>query len=297
MAAVVRLFLQSVACHERAGLLDLPVDGAHLGGLHARQGADPVGSELEKLVQVPAMGVSLTNSSIWMQSVLGLSPVTAGLVALPMSGASFVVSASLRRVMHRLRPERVIGSGILLIGRGDLLGFVLVRAWASWLALLPGFLVVGLGVGMATPSLNSTGNGSAASAAVCRAVPSAPRGRWASRSASRCRAACSPWARNTPSLADTSSPRPRSRTTSPVRVAPTCCAHCTQAHVTFSPRPSTWAVANGIALLLAIAGLVGVAGAVVSSCSLSAPRPRPPKRGQSPSWPSSVRACTSGTLT
>lgn len=45
--------------------------------------------------------VSLTYSSIWMQSVLGLTPVTAGLVALPISGASFVVSAVLGRVMHQ----------------------------------------------------------------------------------------------------------------------------------------------------------------------------------------------------
>jgi len=101
--------------------------------------------------------VSLTYSSIWMQSVLGLSPVTTGLVALPMSAASFAVSASLGRVMHRLRPGRVIGGGLLLIGVGDLLGFALVHAWASWPALLPGFLVVGLGIGLATPPLSSTG--------------------------------------------------------------------------------------------------------------------------------------------
>ncbi|KAB8187292.1 hypothetical protein FH610_005110 [Microbispora catharanthi] len=50
--------------------------------------------------------VSLTYSSIWMQSVLGLSPVTAGLVALPMPGAAFVVSVSFGRVMHRLPPGR-----------------------------------------------------------------------------------------------------------------------------------------------------------------------------------------------
>jgi len=83
--------------------------------------------------------------------------VTTGLVALPMSAASFAVSASLGRVMHRLRPGRVIGGGLLLIGVGDLLGFALVHAWASWPALLPGFLVVGLGIGLATPPLSSAG--------------------------------------------------------------------------------------------------------------------------------------------
>lgn len=76
--------------------------------------------------------VSLTYSSIWMQSVLRLTPVTAGLVALPMSGAAFAASALLGRVMHRLRPGNVIAGGILLVGVGDLLGFALVHAWASW---------------------------------------------------------------------------------------------------------------------------------------------------------------------
>lgn len=101
--------------------------------------------------------VSLTYSSIWMQSVLALSPVTAGLVALPMSGAAFVVSAGLGRVMHRLRAGRVIGGGLLLVGAGDLLGSALVHVWASWPAMLPAFFVVGLGVGLATPPLSSTG--------------------------------------------------------------------------------------------------------------------------------------------
>jgi hypothetical protein len=51
----------------------------------------------------------------------------------------------------------VISGGILLIGLGDLLGFVLVRSWGSWQAMLPAFLVVGLWVGLAAPLLSSTG--------------------------------------------------------------------------------------------------------------------------------------------
>ncbi|MDV7217997.1 MFS transporter [Streptomyces prunicolor] len=101
--------------------------------------------------------VSFAYTSIWMQSVLRLSPVTAGLVSLPMSVAAFVVSASLGRAMHRWRPGRVISGGILLIGVGDLLAAALVDAWPSWPALLPGFLVVGLGVGFAAPPLSATG--------------------------------------------------------------------------------------------------------------------------------------------
>jgi EmrB/QacA subfamily drug resistance transporter len=101
--------------------------------------------------------VSFAYTSIWLQSVLGLTPVTAGLVGLPMSVAAFAVSAWLGRRMHRLRARYVIGAGILLIGVGDLLGAVLVHRSASWPALLPGFFVVGVGVGAATPPQNATG--------------------------------------------------------------------------------------------------------------------------------------------
>jgi predicted MFS family arabinose efflux permease len=101
--------------------------------------------------------VSFAYTSIWMQSVLGLTPITAGIVGLPMSAAAFAVSATLGRMMHRLRARNVISVGILLIGIGDLLGAVLVHESASWPALLPGFFVVGIGVGTATPPLNATG--------------------------------------------------------------------------------------------------------------------------------------------
>ena len=60
-----------------------------------------------------AVYVSFVYTSIWMQSILHLSPVTAGLVTLPMSVAAFVVSAALGPHMTRLRPDWVIG------GRAD----------------------------------------------------------------------------------------------------------------------------------------------------------------------------------
>jgi hypothetical protein len=55
----------------------------------------------------------------------------------------------------------VIGIGVLFIGAGGLIGASLTHGTATWTALIPGFLVVGIGVGLATPTL-----GSAAQAAV-----------------------------------------------------------------------------------------------------------------------------------
>ncbi|MDQ6851210.1 MAG: MFS transporter [Actinomycetota bacterium] len=96
-----------------------------------------------------------TYTSIWLQSVLGLSPIEAGLVGLPLSVASFVVSAGIGRFLHNSAPGPIIGGGLLLIGVGGMVGAVLVHGAASWPQLLPGLLVTGIGVGLATPTLSS----------------------------------------------------------------------------------------------------------------------------------------------
>ncbi len=98
----------------------------------------------------------LPYSSLWLQSVLGLSPVRAGLEgAAPLSLAAFVISALIGRFLHGPSPRWIIGGGLLLIGAGAL---VQARAGADagGLVLLPGLIVAGAGVGLATPTLVST---------------------------------------------------------------------------------------------------------------------------------------------
>jgi EmrB/QacA subfamily drug resistance transporter len=97
-----------------------------------------------------------TYTSIWLQSVLGLSPIDAGLTGLPLSVAAFAVSASIGRFLHGARPGPIIGGGLVLIGSGAIVSALLVHGSASWPALLPGFLIVGVGVGLAMPTLSSS---------------------------------------------------------------------------------------------------------------------------------------------
>jgi EmrB/QacA subfamily drug resistance transporter len=99
---------------------------------------------------------AFTYTSIWLQSVLGLSPIEAGLTGLPLSVAAFIVSAAIGRFLHGSRSGPIIGGGMLLIGAGDVLGAIFVHGDASWPALIPGFVVMGVGVGLATPTLGST---------------------------------------------------------------------------------------------------------------------------------------------
>ncbi|MEJ2860234.1 DHA2 family efflux MFS transporter permease subunit [Actinomycetospora flava] len=92
--------------------------------------------------------------SLWLQSVLGLTPIRAGLVALPLSLAAFAVSALAGRFLHGGSPARPVAGGLALIGAGALLMTVVDAGSGPW-ALLPGLVVAGLGVGLATPVLVS----------------------------------------------------------------------------------------------------------------------------------------------
>jgi EmrB/QacA subfamily drug resistance transporter len=116
-----------------------------------------VGVLLAAMLLTFAAFSSFTYTSIWLQSVLGLSPIQAGLTGLPLSLAAFVVSAVIGRFLHGSRPGPIIGGGLLLIGMGGLVGGVLVHGSASWPQLIPGFLLIGIGVGLGTPTLSSAG--------------------------------------------------------------------------------------------------------------------------------------------
>jgi EmrB/QacA subfamily drug resistance transporter len=96
-----------------------------------------------------------TYTSIWLQSVMGMSPLRAGLTGLPMSVMAFAVSAAIGRFLHGPNPGRIIGIGLLFIGAGGLLSALLTHGTATWTALVPGYLVIGIGVGLATPTLGS----------------------------------------------------------------------------------------------------------------------------------------------
>jgi EmrB/QacA subfamily drug resistance transporter len=114
-----------------------------------------VGVLLAGLVLTFAAFSSFTYTSIWLQSVLGLSPIEAGLTGLPLSVAAFAVSAAIGRFLHGSRPGPIIGGGLLIIGLGGLAGGVFVHGSAGWPELIPGFFLIGIGVGLATPTLSS----------------------------------------------------------------------------------------------------------------------------------------------
>jgi EmrB/QacA subfamily drug resistance transporter len=97
-----------------------------------------------------------TYTSIWMQSVLGFGAIKTGFTGVPLSLAAFVVSAGIGRFLHGNRAGAIIGGGLLCIGGGSILNLILLQSQNSWVALLPGFVLAGIGVGLATPTLSSS---------------------------------------------------------------------------------------------------------------------------------------------
>ncbi|MFI6333911.1 MFS transporter [Streptomyces sp. NPDC050535] len=98
-----------------------------------------------------AFGV-LPYTSIWMQTVLGMSPVRGGLTLLPLTGASVVVALLAGKLLHGAPARLTIGGGLLLIGSGTLCQAVL-DSGTGWTVLVPGFVLVGIGTGLVSPAI------------------------------------------------------------------------------------------------------------------------------------------------
>ncbi|MCZ1002602.1 MFS transporter [Streptomyces mirabilis] len=88
--------------------------------------------------------------SIWMQTVLGMSPVRGGLTLLPLTGATMVVAILAGKLLHGVPARLTIGGGLLLVGSGAFCQAVL-DAGTSWTVLVPGLVLVGVGTGLVSP--------------------------------------------------------------------------------------------------------------------------------------------------
>jgi len=118
-----------------------------------------VGLALAALLVNAAAFAHLTYTGIWMQSVLGLSPIQAGLAVCPLALAAFVVSGNNARIFRKAPPQLPVGLGLVLVGVGALL-LMQVSPGSSWTTALPGLIVSGAGVGAAMPVLMSAALGS-----------------------------------------------------------------------------------------------------------------------------------------
>jgi hypothetical protein len=93
--------------------------------------------------------------TLYLQDVLGLSPLAAGLRFIVLSSVILVVAAISGRLTTVVPVRLLMGAGLILAG----VSLILMRGvtvHSGWTHLLPGFIVGGFGVGMINPPLAST---------------------------------------------------------------------------------------------------------------------------------------------
>jgi EmrB/QacA subfamily drug resistance transporter len=88
--------------------------------------------------------------TLYLQNYLGYSPLQAGLRYLPITLAPFLVAPLAVALMGRLPARALMAIGLAGVG-GGLLLMSGIGAHSSWTALLPGFIVAGVGVGLLNP--------------------------------------------------------------------------------------------------------------------------------------------------
>src|SRR6516165_7655353 len=106
-------------------------------------------------ISATVIGV-ITYLSLYVQNTLGYSPVAAGLRFLPLSLVSFAVAPLTGRLIGKVAMRVLLG-----VATAGLASMAHLTATSTWLVLLPGFILAGIGLGV-----TSTGLASAALSAV-----------------------------------------------------------------------------------------------------------------------------------
>jgi len=96
--------------------------------------------------------------TLYLQNVLGYSPLQTGLRFLPITLLAFVVAPVSGKMSAHAPVKLLIGGGLAVCA----LAFVLLHGLtvsSGWTALLPGFVLLGIGIGLVNPPLASTAVG------------------------------------------------------------------------------------------------------------------------------------------
>jgi EmrB/QacA subfamily drug resistance transporter len=101
--------------------------------------------------------------TLYLQNILGYSPLDAGLRFLPLSLISFFVAAAAGPLSERFAKRNFFVAGLVLVGfallwMGQTFSGGLTTA-DDWTAMLGGFIVAGAGIGLINPPLASTAIG------------------------------------------------------------------------------------------------------------------------------------------
>jgi hypothetical protein len=88
--------------------------------------------------------------TLYMQNILGLSPLEAGIRYLPLTIVSFFVAPLAGVLMAKLPARGMLATGLLMSGVGLIL-MAGIEQGDEWTGLLGGFLIAGAGIGLINP--------------------------------------------------------------------------------------------------------------------------------------------------
>jgi predicted MFS family arabinose efflux permease len=126
--------------------------------IHLFRRAGFVGAQIAAFAISASIFAAFLYLTLYLQNVLGYSPLQAGLRFLPLSLAAFVVAAVSGNLTTRVPARWLMGSGLAIIGVSLLL-MARINADSGWTILLPGFVLGGIGIGLTNPALASTAVG------------------------------------------------------------------------------------------------------------------------------------------
>jgi EmrB/QacA subfamily drug resistance transporter len=98
-------------------------------------------------------------ATLYLQQILGLSAIEAGLVYVPGTVVIFIVSGATSALGDKVSPGTMIAGGLALVAAGMAL-MMTAGTNSSWTAILPGLLVASIGTGLFNPAVTAVALGS-----------------------------------------------------------------------------------------------------------------------------------------
>jgi predicted MFS family arabinose efflux permease len=98
-------------------------------------------------------------ATLYLQQVLGLSAIEAGLVYLPGTVIMFVVSGATSTLGDRVSARAMVGVGLVLVAAGMAL-MTTAGVGSSWTAVEPGAIIAMIGTGLFNPAVTAVALGS-----------------------------------------------------------------------------------------------------------------------------------------
>ena len=137
----------------RSARVEVPIVDLHLFSSRVFTYAN-----LATLLFQAGFGLQLLGIVLWLQQRWGFSPITVGLAVAPGPAMVFVTALTAQQLAKRVRVGVIAASGALIAAAGII--FIAVQTGARQFnyaeQILPGWLLVGVGVGLALPTIVSS---------------------------------------------------------------------------------------------------------------------------------------------